>query len=182
MTHNLTHPPKLSTPDKKPPNPSLTTVGSRFPFSEIEFAGWLVGLHVKNWVQPTRLAYFFLQMQIWPNFDEMHQDLHCWRWDLHHCSSLVSTWNKSPSTQTKTDSTCGFWRLAAGQLLCHPKLAGWFRVGHKLDLDRPVNSLNYDFVKLWIFHGGVKWYSIRVLRYNLLISSRVQLHFHSGTF
>ena len=34
---------------------------------------------------------------------------------------------------------------------------------------------------LWIFHGGVKWYHIRALGYNLLIRPRVQVYFHSDT-
>ena len=42
-------------------------------------------------------------------------------------------------------------------------------------------TVYYDFVHYGYFHGGVEWYYIRVLGYNLLIRPKVQLYFHSGT-
>lgn len=55
----------------------------------------LTGLLLSPDANLTRLGQTSMRsIEIWPNFDEICRDLHCWSWDLHRYSLSISTWNK----------------------------------------------------------------------------------------
>ena len=91
-------------------------------------------------------------IEIWPDFDEICRNpTRFWPDPSRslsptsrspHWDPSVLTRNKSPLARIETNLTYGFWQLAIGQLLCHSNLVSRFRVGHKPNLDWPMDSLN----------------------------------------
>ena len=124
---------------------------ANFHFQKPNMGSQLVGLHMKK-SSPTNLIGLLLSLDANPA--KFHRDpsrfgqISMRFVEISTVALLGFDPKQIAANPNRNQLDLWFPWLRTGQLLCHLNLAGWFQVGHKPNLNRPVDSLNYNYINM----------------------------------